>query len=117
MSVLLIGNKIKVLRLLLLCTSSYLQEEIELQEHVQHKNGQPVMYETSNLAPEKLDGKRSETFSADETKVCFFVRIFVSRVSAESILASVIPSTLNFLRVPTFHWKKMKKKYDSLKLK
>ena len=80
------------------------------QEYVQHKNGQPVMYETSNLAPEKLENKRSETFSADETKVYFFVRIFVSKVSAESILAFRDYQYSKFLKSSLISWEENEKK-------
>ena len=54
---------------------------------MQHKDGQPVTYEGSKLAPEKLDNKRSWTFSADERKVCNFSQNFSSRLSTKSILA------------------------------
>ena len=84
---------------------------------MQHKNDQPVMYETSNLAPEKLDNKRSETFPTDEAKVCFFVRIFVSRVSAESILAFRDSQYSKFLKSSHISWEENEKKYDPLKLK
>ena len=75
------------------------------------------MYETSNLAPEKLDNIRSETFSAEETKVCFFVRTFVSRVSAESILAVRDYQYSKFIKSSHFSWEENEKKYDPLKLK
>ena len=65
----------------------YLQEEIELQDYVQHKDGQPVMSETSNLAREELDNERSGAFSADERKVCYFTYNSSSNFSTESILA------------------------------
>ena len=54
---------------------------------MQHKDGQPVMSETSNLAREELDNERSGAFSADERKVCHFSDNFSSNFSTESILA------------------------------
>ena len=74
----------KILRLLSFCTFSYLQEEIELQDYVQHKNGQPVMSETSDLACEGLDNEKT---GADERKVCYFSYNSSSNFSTESILA------------------------------
>ena len=73
--------------LLFFCTFLYLQEEIELQDYVQHKDGQPVMSETSNLAREELDNERSGAFSANERKVCYFSYNSSSNFSTESILA------------------------------
>ena len=73
--------------MLFFCTFLYLQEEIELQDYVQDKDGQPVMSETSNLAGEELDNERSGTFSADERKVCYFSYNSCSNFSTESILA------------------------------
>ena len=73
--------------MLFFCTFLYLQEEIELQDYVQHKDGQPVMSETSNLASEELDNERSGAFSADERKVCYLSYNSSSNFSTESILA------------------------------
>ena len=52
-----------------------------------YTDGQPITYEESKLASEELDNKRSETFSADERKVCNFSQNFGSRLSTKSILA------------------------------
>ena len=54
---------------------------------MQHKDGQPVMPETSDLALEELDNERSGAFSADERKVCYFSYNSSSNFSTESLLA------------------------------
>ena len=73
--------------LLFFCTFLYLQEEIELQDYVQDKDGQLIMSETSNLAREELDNERSGAFSADERKVCYFSYNSSTNFGTESILA------------------------------
>ena len=53
---------------------------------MQHKDGQPVMSETSDLAREELDNERSGAFSEDERKVCYFSYNSSSNFNTESIL-------------------------------
>ena len=54
---------------------------------MQHKDSQPVMSETSDLARKELDNERSGAFSADERKVCYFAYNSSSNFNTESILA------------------------------